>query len=74
MCNPPAAHSLFRMSAEQGISAAQNHLASLYFCGLGVTKDEVVANFWWGKSASQGDEAAIQILANGGDCEENDVL
>jgi TPR repeat protein len=66
--------SLFRMSAEQGISAAQNHLASLYFRGLGVQKDEDAAKFWWGKSASQGDEVAVQCLANGCDCEEDDAL
>jgi hypothetical protein len=75
--------SLFRISADQGIWAAQNGLASLQFyghvafldfCGRGVLKDALAASFCRGKFASRGDENAFQFLLNGGDSEEDDFL
>ncbi len=53
---------LFRLSADQGISSAQNKLGLCYLRGRGVPKDEGLAKFWWRKSASQGDETAIRYL------------
>ena len=58
----PLPHRLFRLSAEQGISAAQIRLAKLHLKGLGVPKDEDLATFWLGKAAEQGDEQAMKYL------------
>ncbi len=56
---------LFRLSAEQGLSAAQSRLGLLYAKGLGVTKDEEAAKLWWEHASKQGHHPALQYLEQG---------
>ena len=50
-----------RLSAEQGDAEAQFNLGRMYFEGLGVAQDWVLALMWTHLAAAQGHEAAIQV-------------
>ena len=52
----------YEQSADLGHANAQCCLGFLYATGQGVTKDELKANEWWTKAASQGNEKAIKNL------------
>ena len=54
---------LYRKSAEQGLSAAQNNLGWCYAYGEGVTKDMSEAVKWYRKAAEQGHAEAKKALA-----------
>jgi len=60
------------LSAEQGLSSAQNRLGLFYSKGRCVQKDVEQAKFWWGKSAAQGDETALRLLNEGDASDEED--
>ncbi|HEX4143446.1 MAG TPA: SEL1-like repeat protein [Pirellulales bacterium] len=60
--NYDLARSLFEPLANQGNSAAQNELGTLYIDGHGVAQDYGKAFFWLRKSADQGDGAALYNL------------
>jgi uncharacterized protein len=49
--------------ANDGDAAAQFRLGSLYYHGQGVPEDEVMAVFWWKKSAAHGNPDAMFQLA-----------
>jgi TPR repeat protein len=56
--NMPLAFKDFSMAAKEGHDLAQFNVALMYEQGLGVSKNEKEALFWYGESASQGNSAA----------------
>jgi len=52
--NMPLAFQEFLAAAKEGHSDSQFNVALMYEQGLGVSKNEKEAFFWYGKSASQG--------------------
>jgi TPR repeat protein len=56
--NMPQAFQEFLGAAKEGHSDSQFNVALMYEQGLGVSKNEKEAFFWYGKSASQGNSGA----------------
>ena len=56
--NMPLAFQEFLGAAKEGHSDSQYNVALMYEQGLGVSKNEKEAFFWYGKSASQGNSGA----------------
>jgi uncharacterized protein len=52
----------FLALAQQGNASAQYNVGAFYLNGLGVQKDEKLANDWFAKSAAQGNPRAIQFM------------
>ena len=50
-----------RLAAEQGDPDAQFNLGRMYFEGLGVKQDWVLALMWTSLAAAQGHQAAIEV-------------
>ena len=58
-----AAIALYRAAAEQGDAEAQYNLGVSYGQGEGVEENEELAVVWCAKAATQGHEAAAEVLA-----------
>ena len=58
----PVAFARLRAQAEGGDPGAQTHLATLYFHGTMVEKDDELAASWYRKAAEQGDAEAQSSL------------
>ena len=56
--NMPLAYKEFLASAKEGHAYSQYNVALMYEQGLGVSKNDKEAFFWYGKSASQGNSGA----------------
>lgn len=62
--NYPEAVKWWRLSAEQGVSFAQNNLANCYAEGIAVERDFTEAAKWYSKAAEQGLANAQYALGN----------
>ncbi|PKP80547.1 MAG: hypothetical protein CVT79_14775 [Alphaproteobacteria bacterium HGW-Alphaproteobacteria-18] len=54
----------FLAAAEQGNAAAQREVGALYYYGRGTPQDTQKAIHWWQMAATQGDQTAVDNLAN----------
>ena len=53
---------LYQKAVDQGYSAAQTNLGTIYVMGRGVKKDKIKAYQYWIKSAKEGDTTAQNNL------------
>lgn len=60
--NPEMAFPWFQKAADQGDAVGQFNLGCCYYWGVGVTRDETIAQQWFRRSAQQGFPAAQAAL------------
>ena len=66
---------LYKLSAEDGFSGAQNNLGDMYESGEGVHKNDKAAVYWYTRSAERGEPTAYLSLATIlADSKDEDVL
>ena len=63
-CNVREAARCFEQAAEQGLAAAQSHIAECYLKGVGVDPDATKAVDWFEKAAAQDEPVALCNLAH----------